>query len=179
MRKPVMIAAAAVIAIGVFTVINAKPSDKKDTDATGSKNPAQTSETVAGNISGSTETIDKALNSGGGFACTFENKSGGTSGKIFVSDKKFRVDWKSTIETHMIYDGTWYYIWGGKSISLKLRENKKTFAEAVKAAIDMKTSSNLICFPWVIDEKIFEQPGEKNFPDASEVKQESATSSAR
>jgi hypothetical protein len=180
MKKPVVAVAIVMLGIGAFTMLNAKPAVKKNADAINSGNtltPTGSASAAASSVT--TETIDKALGSGGSFACTFDNKNGGTSGKIFVSDKKFRADWKSTIETHIIYDGTWYYIFGGKSINLKVREDKKTFAEAVKAAIDMKTSSNLICFPWIIDEKIFELPEGKNFPSTSDLKQNPSSPSAK
>jgi hypothetical protein len=180
MKKLAVFAIAILVVFGVYVTVTTKSANTTNNvpgngEAAGTINPVPASASASTSIVG---TLDNALKSGGNFACSFDSQSINTTGKIFVSSNKFRADWQSTTDTHMIYDGSWYYVWGGKSISLKLKPDKKTFAEAVKSTVDTETTSSLSCMPWVFEKEVFELPAGKNFFDASDPQQNPASPAA-
>jgi hypothetical protein len=180
MKKLALLAIAGLVVFGVYVTATTKPANRTQ-DIPGKEKAADTTNLNPAPASASNSiigTLDDALKSGGDFACSFDSKSINTTGKIFVSSNKFRADWQSTTDTHMIYDGSWYYVWGGKSISLKLKPDKKTFAEAVRSTVDTETTSSLSCMPWVFEKEMFELPAGKNFFDASDPQQNPASPAA-
>lgn len=146
-----------------------------------SGNPVSETAKIAGDVVKGT--IQDILSAGKSVTCTvaYDEKEIGGTGIIFVSGKKMAGDFKTTvegkiIESHMITDGTYSYIWSSdqtEGIKMKIDEAKVTPGANGQVknndVFDLEKESNLKCSPWLIDNSKFNPPANIKFTDFTEM----------
>lgn len=140
---------------------------------------SENAQTVGNAVKG---TIQDLLLTGKSVTCTVtdETKEGGT-GVVFVSGKRMAGDFKTTVEdkvveSHMITDGTYTYIWSSdqtEGIKMKVDETKITPGAngqpGSNEVFDLKKETGLKCSPWTPDNSKFVPPANIKFTDFTQI----------
>jgi hypothetical protein len=125
-------------------------------------------------------TILSLLDGGQSVSCTVtlpDNKGAGTF--YVASSKKFAGDITSKgtdgkdIETHMVSDGTYVYIWSaampmGIKMNLSAAKNAANNAQT-NQAINMNQNVDMQCGSWSVDDSKFTVPSDVKFSDFSNL----------
>jgi hypothetical protein len=124
---------------------------------------------------------DEAIKNNKDFWCSFKNKPQTETGKIFVTEGRFRADYEtdsgnSKVETHIAFDGNWYYVWGGSTTTpFKIAADKvlkdgatQSAQQAIQSAISPESKSELLCGEWTGDKTSVSVPTGTEFFDISQ-----------
>ena len=116
--------------------------------------------------------------------CVLVAKTGAdiTTGTTYITGNKARSDYEmkgqdnKTIKGHYISDGTWMYTWTettpAQAIKMKLDQipNAQPEASAGAAKVsDLQDKMDYNCYPWVVDQSLFNPPAGVNFIDYSQL----------
>lgn len=121
------------------------------------------------------ENLKSLLSGGRTVNCTINNPD--KSGTVFISDKKFRGDFVTkdsngkTVDSHVISDGTYTYIWSSSSPSGIKMKVDITSAEASAQAknFNLDEQAGLNCSPWGVDASKFAVPTNVQFTDFTQM----------
>ncbi len=156
-----------------YTQLN-KSSKTPNTANTADEKPSTVGEAVKG-------TIQSLLGGGKSVTCTVSDETKGSTGTIFVSDKKMAGDFTvkaadKTIESHMISDGTYSYIWTSdqtQGIKMKIDQIKITPGAEKQTTdqqgFDLNKETNLKCASWTVDGTKFTPPANIKFTDLTQT----------
>ena len=132
------------------------------------------SEQIQGSSKGS---IMSLLSGGKSVTCKMSYPDGGTSGTIYVADKKVRGDFTAEadgkqMESHMIQDGDFGYFWSGNQ-GTKMKTSDSAQASpapnAQTSAPDLNKDVDMDCSSWSVDASKFELPADVKFTDLTEM----------
>lgn len=130
------------------------------------------------------ENLKSLLAGGKTVNCTINNPGNGETGTVFISDKKFRGDFVTKdsngkiVDSHVISDGTYTYIWTSESPGGIKMKVDITSAEASAQAknFNLGEQTGLNCSPWGVDASKFTVPTNIQFTDLSSMIAPKATS---
>jgi type II secretory pathway pseudopilin PulG len=181
-KLPIIIVAVVVVvllAVGAgFMMLSSKAKPQAQTQTQANNTQTAQSQTVKRNaVKG---TILSLIGSGQTVTCTVtlpDNKGAGTF--YVASSKKFAGDITSKgtdgkdIETHMISDGTYVYIWSA-AMPMGIKMNLSAARSAANNAqtsqtINMNQNVDMQCGPWSIDDSKFTIPSNVKFSDFSNL----------
>lgn len=175
MNKTILVVLAAVgillaVLIG-FATFNRSKSPKTET-TNGTNNQEAVSENE---VAGQTNSLRSLLGAGGSQECTYEDAETKTSGTIYVGNGRMRGDVAvnstgSMINSHMISDGKFIYIWtddseDGVKMSLAKSEDLEGSAQTSQS-VNLDQQMNYNCKGWSVDNTKFNLPS-INFQDLS------------
>ena len=156
-----------------YTQLN-KSSQTPNTTNTATEKPKTAEDTVKG-------TIQSLLGVGKSVTCTVNDETQGSTGTIFVSDKKMAGDFAvkvegKSVESHMISDGTYSYIWSSdqtQGVKIKIDQVKVTPGgneqTSSQGGFDLNKQANIKCTPWTPDESKFTPPANIKFTDLTQM----------
>lgn len=119
--------------------------------------------------------------------CEFESEDGRSSGKVFVAGGKVRGDFetevegKGDVESHLIQDGQYAYVWSDSMSGQGVKAKTSAAASAQlrqAGALDWDAQVSYECDEWDADEDKFEVPSGTTFLDLGATLGGSATTSA-
>ena len=181
MKSQILIGGAlALVLIGVLfmfmTGMNGSQNQVSDT-ATTTETPyaANTPQTPS-----SMGTLADLVAKGGSSSCTVStNGTIASQGTVFVSNGKVRGDFTSNtpagvMESHMISDGTYVYVWSSAmKTGIKMKAQKPTSSTSTPATSNDSTQNpysqtyQYSCTPWAEDDTKFTLPAGMTFNDMS------------
>ncbi|OGD84423.1 hypothetical protein A2165_00660 [Candidatus Curtissbacteria bacterium RBG_13_40_7] len=176
-KRLLPIAAAVIIIIAVAAAalfFQLKKSSKPSGETPASQMmEEQTARTTSGS------SIRDLLGFGNNVTCTitYPSENGETKGTVYVaSDERLRGDFTSNMEdkeidSHMIQDGTYSYIWSSSSpqgTKMKLEDissRQSPGPESQNQNIDLDQKVDYQCSPWSVDNSKFVPPADIEFID--------------
>lgn len=155
--KVVIIAAVALALLGVSGWVFVKKTGQK----TAVTQPAESAQQSA------MQSLKDLLAAGVSQKCTFDMGSVVISGSKFKADINTTVDDK-TIQTHMINDGEFSYIWGGDlPQGIKMKVDAATSSSGTPQYFDTSAQINYKCEQVVANPADFVVPADVTFTDLS------------
>jgi hypothetical protein len=148
------------------TSMSSSTSETNNNAATSSEN---SSSGTTGTTAGSKSTLGAVLAHGGNYTCTISSTSstGNATGVIYAAGSKTRVDFNATsqdgtsVQTHVIRDGTWSYTWvDGMTTGTKtaMTTSAPRNPQPSGGVISEDSSVSSDCHPWVPDATQFVPP---------------------
>lgn len=133
------------------------------------------------------KSLSDFLSMAGSQKCTFSDSSNNSNGTIYVSSGKMSGNFNTTTggktaTTHMVEDGTYFYIWTGGD-----DKGYKVSVDAMKAAsessakqvqdqrgnsVDINKKANYSCSNWSPDQSVFTVPATVKFTDYTQLMQQ-------
>lgn len=172
-RLPLIIAVLVIIiviaAVAVFTLSKKTPKTSEETPAAqqAEEQPAETT---------SKGSIKSLIGMGKNVTCTvtYPTSDGTVNGTLYVAnDKRMRTDFVTTtsqnkqIDSHMIQDQGWSYIWSSASpqgTKMKIEENVPTPTPGLQNQnVDVNTEVEYKCSDWSVDNSKFTPPSNIQF----------------
>ena len=132
---------------------------------------------ITGQDQGVAETVEGSIKSlvaaGKSMKCTFTNaeKDMSVEGTVYAAGGKVRQDYKSTsaqVSTsgHMIIDATNSYMWmdgSNQGYKFAVTEQAANSPTTDNQTADINQTMKFNCGPWMVDNSMFETPGNVNF----------------
>lgn len=165
-----VVAAIAIIGAIAFVVMKPSTTSNETPTATQQQNQPSPSQTKG--------SIESLIAAGNDVTCNISYIDGSGTGVVFVADGKVRGDFNTKnsdgtqIESHMIVDDEFSYIWSGTQ-GTKIKNDKSADASptAQQQSTDIDKEVNLDCSSWSPDASKFEVPGDVQFRDVSQFVQ--------
>lgn len=170
MPKKVVLTVGAIIVLIIIVILamtqfgkSAKPQESI------SQEEVNSSDSLSKNSIKSLLGLEKNLN------CTFSYPDGKSKGTVYVSGNKVRGDFSVAVdnrdmESHMIQDGSYSYIWSGQEGSkFKIDETVKASPTTSSDQVDLDKEVDMKCLPWTIDNSKFAVPADVKFTDISQM----------
>jgi hypothetical protein len=161
----IVIGAIAVIALGGFLFMNQnkQSSPTTETEQTQTQGANSLKELLSGNASQE---------------CTFTDNEAGSTGVVFVADKKMKGDFTTTVEgetnkSHVIVDNNVMYTWTSDSntgfkFTFDPEDVEEAREQAEQGAFDLNREVDFSCKPWNPDQNTFTPPTDVTFQDLSD-----------
>lgn len=160
-----------IVAAGAFLMMSKRGQEAQPTTVT----QDQTS-----NESSTTGSIKSLLGSGRNVTCTITYPENGGSGTIFVANTKMRGDFTTvadtnTVESHMVSDGQFMYMWSGnQGTKISIEEATKVSGSpspgtTQSQGADINENVDMKCSSWSVDESKFAIPADVKFTDLSSI----------
>ncbi|MEK7581318.1 MAG: hypothetical protein AAB512_03470 [Patescibacteria group bacterium] len=176
MSKQVVIVGGAVVVIAIVAIAGFFMMSKltKSSDEIAQKQDSKSQES---GTSVSKSSIKSLLGGGKNVNCKITYPENGGSGNIYVSDKKFRGDFVTSVggkstETHVISDGEFMYSWYGTT-GTKFKVDAvgapSPAASAQPQSADLDKQVDMDCSSWGVDGSKFTVPTDVKFTDLSEM----------
>ncbi len=179
-RLPLIIAAVVIVilvaAVLAFTL--SKKSSKTEQETTVTPNTEEQSQETT-----SKGSIKSLIGLGKNVTCTvtYPVDNGTAKGTVYVAgDKRVRADFVTNIEnkqidSYMIQDGTWSYIWSSttpQGIKMKIEENMPTPTPGASQNVDLNKEVEYKCSSWSVDSSKFTPPANIQFMDMTQTTQQ-------
>ena len=161
-----------ILATGAFLIIRGGSKHEEATPVADSETSETQTASANGSFNGSL--ADLAMR-GGSHKCTFMHSTdvSDSSGTLFISGKKMRGDFKThekvngtDIESHMLSDGSFAYVWSPAMPSGMKMQTELTAAtpgSTTSANFDYSQKLDYQCEAWTADEATFALPANVTF----------------
>ena len=163
-----VVAAIAIIGAIAFVVMKPSTTSNETPTATQQQNQPSPSQTKG--------SIESLIAAGNDVTCNISYVDGSGTGVVFVADGKVRGDFNTKnsdgtqIESHMIQDGKFGYIWSGtQGTKIKVDETATASPSTTdnQQTTDLSKEVDLNCSAWSADSSKFEVPQDVQFSDLS------------
>lgn len=168
-----------ILVTGAILIIKGSPKEEPgemvSTEPTEETVAVEESADVQGSFRGS---MTDLLARGGDYKCVFTHSTdvADSSGTVYISGKKMRGDFKSntkptttSVESHMIMDGEFYYMWSSAMPSgLKMKISEETTASAdsnASTGMDVNQELDYSCEVFAVTETQFSLPAGVTFTE--------------
>ncbi len=183
-KKIILAIVALILLVLVFFGSKGKKTDETQTTKTTEKTAVTNVETSESDFKGNLMDLFKA---GKNMKCTYSNTTDefSISGTTYIAGNKMRMDAtttmedKTSIESHMVSDGTWMYSWSAampQGIKMKIdtqltesQTNPDTTNNTDNYAKTFQEDYDFKCTNWNADNGKFEIPANITFTDFSEM----------